>query len=80
MLFRDYGSLTGFEECWDEQAKVPYLVNKQGELVFTFENLESLKLKAAYIKEQGLLGAMYWEFYGDADDLTLSKALYEGLQ
>lgn len=80
VLFRDYGSLTGFEERWDEQAKVPYLVNKQGNLVFTFENLESLKLKAAYIKEQGLLGAMYWEFYADSDDLTLSKALYEGLQ
>jgi len=79
VMFKDYAKLSGFEEKWDDVAKVPYLQDEKGTLIFTFENVESLKLKAAYIKAQGLLGAMYWEFSGDDDQLSMSKALYESL-
>lgn len=79
VMFKEYAKLSGFEEKWDDVAKVPYLQDETGTLVFTFENVESLKLKAAYIKAQDLLGAMYWEFSGDDDHLSMSKALYESL-
>ena len=72
--------LAGFTEKWDDVSKVPYLVDEAGNLVLTFENERSIKEKAAYIKSQGILGAMYWEFYGDNDELLLSKTLYEGLK
>ena len=78
--FKDIPKLTQFTEKWDDKSKVPYLVDSTGTLVLTFENEKSLKEKAAYIKSQGILGAMYWEFYGDNDDLLLSKTLYEGLK
>ncbi|VTP90631.1 glycoside hydrolase family 18 protein [Sphingobacterium daejeonense] len=72
--------MSQFEERWDDKSKVPYLVDDSGVLVLTFENEKSIKEKAAYIKSQGILGAMYWEFYGDNDDLLLSKTLYDGLK
>jgi len=72
--------MSQFEERWDDKSKVPYLVDDTGTLVLTFENEKSIKEKAAYIKSQGILGAMYWEFYGDNDDLLLSKTLYDGLK
>ncbi|MFD1167065.1 glycoside hydrolase family 18 protein [Sphingobacterium daejeonense] len=72
--------MSQFEERWDVKSKVPYLVDDSGVLVLTFENEKSIKEKAAYIKSQGILGAMYWEFYGDNDDLLLSKTLYDGLK
>ena len=77
--FRDM-PLPGFHEKWDDESKVPYLVDDTGALVLTFENEKSIKEKAAYIKSQGILGAMYWEFYGDNDELLLSKTLYQGLK
>ncbi len=80
VMFRNIPKLTQFEEKWDDQSKVPYLVDNTGKLVLTFENERSIREKAAYIKSQGILGAMYWEFKGDDDQLTLSKALYEGLK
>jgi len=80
VMFRNIPKLTQFEERWDDQSKVPYLVDSTGKLVLTFENEKSIREKAAYIKSQGILGAMYWEFKGDDDQLTLSKALYEGLK
>ena len=80
VMFRNIPKLTQFEEKWDDQSKVPYLVDSSGKLVLTFENEKSIREKAAYIKSQGILGAMYWEFKGDDDQLTLSKALYEGLK
>lgn len=80
VMFRNIPKLTQFEEKWDDESKVPYLVDSTGKLVLTFENERSIREKAAYIKSQGILGAMYWEFKGDDDQLTLSKALYEGLK
>jgi len=78
--FREMPTMTQFQEKWDDVSKVPYLVDETGTLVLTFENEKSIKEKAKYIKSQGILGAMYWEFYGDNDELLLSKTLYEGLK
>lgn len=79
VLFRDLDKYSHFEKRWDDEAKVPYLVDNDGVLVLTYENAESIRLKGAYARQRGLLGAMYWEFYGDNDDLELSKALHEAL-
>lgn len=44
-------------------------------MVLCYDDAESLALKAEYIKEKGLLGAMYWSIEADDKDWTLSKAL-----
>jgi len=79
VLFKDLGTLTGFVEKWDDQAKVPYLVDAEGRYVLTYENQKSLSLKCEFIKQSDLLGAMYWEFAGDNQEQELSHLLYDGL-
>ena len=72
--FRDInpGSYT---EMWDNTAKVPFLVDALGTMVLSFDNAKSVGLKADYVKEKGLRGAMYWNIEADDNNWTLSKAI-----
>ncbi len=80
--FQDYHKVGGtaeFEERWDDTAKVPYLANKDGVLVFGYENPRSLAIKCQYILDKGLLGGMYWEYAGDNPQGDLRRTMYESL-
>ena len=81
--FRDFNKVGNndprFTELWDDTAKVPYLADKQGNLVFGFENTRSLAGKCDYIKQMGLLGGMYWEYSGDNKFGDLRSVMYENL-
>ena len=44
----------------------------------SYENPRSVAIKADYIKEKGLAGAMFWE-YGADDNNQLAKQLAESL-
>ncbi|WP_286858220.1 MULTISPECIES: glycoside hydrolase family 18 protein [Sphingobacterium] len=77
--YKDLLNLQGFEQKWDDEAKAHYLVNAQGTLVLTFETPESIALKCEYVHEQGLLGAMYWEYAGDTEGGILRDAVYKGI-
>ena len=70
---------TEFREQWDDVAKVPYLINAEGEFVHTYENPRSIVLKCEFLKERGLLGAMYWEYSQDDYLGTMQKTVYEGV-
>ena len=67
--------LKEFTRKWDSIAKVPYLVNDAGKMILTYDDEESIALKADYIKYKGLRGAMYWNIEADDDNWTLSKAI-----
>ena len=60
---------------WDDMAKVPYLVDEKGNMVLTYDDEVSVGLKADYIKQKNLLGAMYWNIEADDNSWTLSKAI-----
>lgn len=64
-----------FTECWDDDAKVPYLTNSSGTMMLSYDNETSIGLKADYVKQKGLRGAMYWAIEGDDANWTLSKAI-----
>ncbi|CAM6881150.1 glycosyl hydrolase family 18 protein [Enterobacter kobei] len=71
-----------FTEHWDDQAKVPWLSVEaaDGKALFaiSYENPRSVAIKADYIKQKGLAGAMFWE-YGADDNNQLAKQLAESL-
>jgi chitinase len=80
--FNDYKhiiTLQGFTEKWDDVSKTPYLVNSKGEIVCSFENAKSIGIKCKYLRDRGMLGAMYWDYDGDDEAGTLRKAVYEGV-
>ena len=62
-------------EIWDEKAQVPYIADADGTLIVGYDNPRSLKIKCEYVKENGLRGAMYWDYDGDDADGTLRKTV-----
>jgi chitinase len=63
---------------WDRLAQAPYIWNKDTRTFISYEDPESLRLKSAYIRKNGLGGAMFWEYYADRTGVlldTLFKAL-----
>lgn len=64
-----------YTDRWDDNAKVPYLTDASGSMVLSYDNETSIGLKADYVKQKGLKGAMYWAVEGDDANWTLSKAI-----
>ncbi len=75
--YKEIETLSDVVTKWDEKAQVPYLIDSNGDFVCGFENPRSLKIKCQYVKEQGLLGAMYWDYDGDNVAGDLRKTVYE---
>ena len=51
---------TQWTRHWDEQAQAPFLYD--GASFISYDDEESLRSKARYVREQGLGGAMFWEY------------------
>lgn len=69
-----------YTEMWDDEAKAPYLVKKDGtKLSVTFDNARSIACKADYIKSNGFGGIMSWELGQDDNNKALLKAVWESL-
>lgn len=80
----DYGELAekyigknGYVKYWDNDAKAPYLFN--GESYISYDDQKSLEHKIEYLKKEGLLGIMYWEYKCDTTK-TLTKFMAEKLK
>lgn len=55
-----------FTNHWDAMAQVPYLTGNGGLQSFvSYDDEQSIGLKAAYIKNKNLRGAIIWEITGD---------------
>lgn len=80
--FVNYGSIkiaAGHTDKWDDEAKVPYVADANGKLVLGYENPRSLKIKCQYIRDNGLLGGMYWDYGGDNAAGDMRRTVYEEL-
>ena len=62
----------------DEVAKVPY-VTANGKMVLTYDDAKSVGLKAEYVAQKKLAGAMYWNIEADDASFTLGNAVAEHL-
>lgn len=52
---------SGYVRYWDDAAQVPYLWNAQTHAFLSYDDPQSLALKAQFVKAQNLGGMMYWE-------------------
>lgn len=77
--FKDIKIPAGYNDCWDEEAMVPYVTDSKGSFVLSYDNARSIGLKCDYLLEKGLKGAMFWDDGGDDNNYTLHKALAEKL-
>ncbi|MDX2160371.1 MAG: glycoside hydrolase family 18 protein [bacterium] len=68
-----------FQRFWDDTAQVPWLYNPVTQVMISYDDPESLTVKAEYVREMGLGGVMFWELSGDDDQASLLTSLYETL-
>jgi chitinase len=69
----------GFVREWDERAQAPFLWNAATRAFITYEDPQSIALKAGYVKAQRLGGMMFWELSQDRDG-DLLDAIVKGLR
>jgi len=67
-----YINQNGFKRLWDDQAKAPYLWNPATKSLITYDDPESLKAKAEYVRSHQLGGIMYWEHSNDPGESLLN--------
>lgn len=78
-IVQNYLSNPVYQQLWDTSALVPFLWNPEERIFITYENPESIRRKACYVKEQGLKGVMFWQYFGDYEK-ELLKSMYEEFQ
>ena len=56
---------SGWTRKWDDEAKVPYLVKDN--FFLSYDDEESIEIKAQFIKDEGLAGTIIWTVFGDLE-------------
>lgn len=72
-----YLNTPGYVRYFHQESMVPWLFN--GSTFISYEDEQSIGLKAQYVKSKGLGGAMIWELSQDPNRVLLN-ALYNGLK
>ena len=60
---------------WDATAMVPYVTDATGKMVLTYDDAQSVGLKAEFVQQKNLAGAMYWNIEADDASFTLGNAV-----
>ena len=71
------GSEPSWKRHWDDRAKAPFVYD--GNAFISYEDEESVRNKARYVREHGLGGAMFWEYSNNRGG-ELLRALSEALR
>lgn len=69
-----------YKRLWHDEAKVPWLFDEKTGLMISYDDPESIKLKAEYARENKLGGVFFWELSADDAQSSLLKAIHEGLK
>jgi chitinase len=68
-----------FKRHWHEEAKVPWLYDAAKQVMISYDDPESIRLKAEYVKTAKLGGVMIWELSADDAKGSLLGAIHVGL-
>ncbi|KAJ7682670.1 glycoside hydrolase [Mycena polygramma] len=69
----------GFTRYWDECSSTPYLRSPSTRQVVTYDDPQSLGMKATFVREVGMLGVNMFDVHGDTDSWDLTDSLRRGL-
>ena len=67
----------GFVQYWDTLAKAPYAFNAERQVMATYDDTTSIKLKTEYVLKNNLNGIMFWQLAEDKFDNGLLDAISE---
>jgi chitinase len=69
----------GWLRLWDDAAQAPWLWHPARRLFVSYEDPRSLRLKTRLVRERGLGGVMFWEYFADTSGELLGT-LYDELR
>jgi chitinase len=69
-----------WQRFWDENAQVPWLYNAETRTMISYDDAESLRLKANYVREHQLGGIMIWELSADDESGSLMTTIDDVLK
>jgi chitinase len=61
----------GFVRQWDDRAQAPYLWNSASRTFISYDDPQSIAIKACYVQEKHLGGMMFWDLGSDRNDELL---------
>ena len=64
-LKADFINVHGYKRYWDDAAQAAYLWN--GSEFISYDDVQSVRAKAAFVKASALRGIMCWEYTQDSD-------------
>lgn len=68
---REFLDKNGFVRHWDRAAQSAWLWNAAERRMISYDDPQALQAKAAFVRERGLGGVMYWEQSTDPDERLL---------
>jgi len=74
-----YTGWSGFTRLWDVCSSTPFLRSPGAQQVVSYDDPLSLGLKAAFVRDAGMLGVNIFDVTGDTDQWDLVDALRKGL-
>lgn len=77
--WRIFEAAHGFERRWDACSDTPFLRSSEAGQVVTYDDPYSLSLKAAFVKEVGMLGVNMFDIHGDTEDWDLIDSVRKSL-
>ncbi|RXW24650.1 hypothetical protein EST38_g1252 [Candolleomyces aberdarensis] len=70
----------GFERRWDSCSETPFLRSTASGQIITYDDPESLALKARFAKDVGMLGINIFDIHGDTDGAHLIDAIRDAMK
>lgn len=67
-----------FTSYWDDQVKCPYLLGNTINTFVTYDDPQSLRIKAQYVKDHNAKGIIIWEITGDYIETTPGSGIITG--
>lgn len=56
----------GFVRYWDAASEVPYIYNVNSRIFISYDDPQSMALKARYVLQNHLAGIMFWDYEADS--------------
>lgn len=69
----------GFTRYWDQCSGTPFLRSEAARQVISYDDPQSLEIKATFARQAGLLGVNMFDVHGDTDHWDLIDGLRRGL-
>jgi chitinase len=75
----EFAAGAGFERIWDACSQTPFLRSTPVGQIVTYDDPESLGMKAAFAKKVGMKGVNIFHVHGDTGEWNLIDAVRKGM-